>query len=132
EHGSGSVVGLAPTAKAAEVLAGSLGIATENTAKWLTEHAHNTDRRQRLRPLLDQAAAATAAGRHRDAARAMASAAALREQIRRWELRPGQLLVIDEASMSGTLALDQLTTQARAAGAKVLLVGDWAQLSAVE
>jgi conjugative relaxase-like TrwC/TraI family protein len=132
EHGSGSVVGLAPTAKAAEVLADSLGIATENTAKWLTERAHNTDRRQRLRQLLDQATAATSAGRHRDAARATASAAALREQIRRWELRPGQLLVIDEASMSGTLALDQLATQARAAGAKVLLVGDWAQLSAVE
>jgi conjugative relaxase-like TrwC/TraI family protein len=132
EHGSGSVVGLAPTAKAAEVLADSLGIATENTAKWLTEHATNTDRRQRLRQLLDQATAARAAGRHRDAARATASAAALREQIRRWELRPGQLLVIDEASMSGTLALDQLTVQARAAGAKVLLVGDWAQLSAVE
>jgi conjugative relaxase-like TrwC/TraI family protein len=132
EHGPGSVVGLAPTAKAAEVLADSLGIATENTAKWLTEHAHNTDRRQRLRQLLDQATTATAAGRHRDATRGTASAAALREQIRRWELRPGQLLVIDEASMSGTLALDQLTTQARAASAKILLVGDWAQLSAVE
>jgi hypothetical protein len=132
DHGSGSVVGLAPTAKAADVLADSLGIATENTAKWLTEHAHNTDRRQRLRELLDRATTARAAGRHRDAARALASAAALREQIRRWELRPGQLLVIDEASMSGTLALDRLTTQARTAGAKVLLIGDWAQLSAVE
>ena len=38
EHGPGSVVGLAPSAAAAEVLAGELGIATENTAKWLTEH----------------------------------------------------------------------------------------------
>jgi conjugative relaxase-like TrwC/TraI family protein len=132
QHGSGSVVGLAPTAKAAEVLADSLGIATENTAKWLTEHTHNTNRRQRLRELLDQATTARDAGRHRDATRAAASAAVLREQIRRWELRPGQLLIIDEASMSGTLALDRLTTQARAAGAKVLLVGDWAQLSAVE
>lgn len=131
-HGAGSVVGLAPTAKAADVLADSLGIATENTAKWLTEHTHNTERRRRLRQLLDQATSARTIGRHRDAARAMASAAALRGQIRRWELQPGQLLVIDEASMSGTLALDRLTTQARAAGAKVLLVGDWAQLSAVE
>jgi conjugative relaxase-like TrwC/TraI family protein len=131
-YGTGSVVGLAPTAKAAEVLGDSLGIATENTAKWLTEHATNADRRQRLRELLDRSAAATAGGRPRDAARAAASAAALREQIRRWELHPGQLLVIDEASMSGTLALDRLTTQAQAAGAKVLLVGDWAQLSAVE
>ncbi len=38
EHGPGSVIGLAPSAAAAEVLAGELGIATENTAKWLTEH----------------------------------------------------------------------------------------------
>ncbi len=37
EHGPGSVVGLAPSAAAAEVLADELGIATENTAKWLTE-----------------------------------------------------------------------------------------------
>ena len=37
EHGPGSVLGLAPSAAAAEVLADELGIATENTAKWLTE-----------------------------------------------------------------------------------------------
>lgn len=35
--GAGSVVGLAPSAAAAEVLADELGIDTENTAKWLTE-----------------------------------------------------------------------------------------------
>ena len=37
EHGPGSVIGLAPSAAAAEVLAGELGIDTDNTAKWLTE-----------------------------------------------------------------------------------------------
>ena len=40
EHGSGSVIGLAPSATAADVLAGDLGIPTENTAKWLYEHDH--------------------------------------------------------------------------------------------
>ncbi|MBL8932748.1 MAG: AAA family ATPase [Kineosporiaceae bacterium] len=34
-HGHGSVIGLAPSAAAAEVLAASLGIRCENTAKWL-------------------------------------------------------------------------------------------------
>ncbi|WP_167131877.1 MobF family relaxase [Paramicrobacterium chengjingii] len=34
EHGTQSVVGLAPSAVAAQVLADDLGIATENTAKW--------------------------------------------------------------------------------------------------
>jgi hypothetical protein len=132
EHGTGSVIGLAPTAKAAEILAQTLGGATENTAKWLTEQTRNPDRRTRLRQLMGTAAAAQASGNRRRATAATAKAAALRAQIRRWELRPGQLLIIDEASMCGTLALDRLTTQARAAGAKVLLAGDWAQLSAVE
>ena len=38
EHGAGSVVGLAPSATAAHVLADDLGIATENTAKWWQNH----------------------------------------------------------------------------------------------
>ena len=37
EHGAGSVIGLAPSAVAAQVLA-DLGIATENTAKWWQNH----------------------------------------------------------------------------------------------
>lgn len=132
QHGPGLVVGLAPTAKAAELLADTLGIGTENTAKWLTEHALNTDRRQRLRALLDRASTARHRGNRHASATATVSAVRLREQISAWELHPGQLLIVDEASMSGTLALDKLTRQAEAAGAKVLLVGDWAQLSAVE
>jgi hypothetical protein len=47
-------------------------------------------------------------------------------------MRPGQLVVVDEASLAGTMTLDALTGQATAAGAKVLLVGDHAQLSAVD
>ena len=37
QYGRGSVVGLAPSAAAAEVLADAVGVPTENTAKWLTE-----------------------------------------------------------------------------------------------
>jgi hypothetical protein len=44
EHGPGSVIGLAPSAAAAEVLADELSIDTENTAKWLTEHRQGPDR----------------------------------------------------------------------------------------
>ena len=50
----------------------------------------------------------------------------------RFQLRPGQLLIVDEASLAGTLTLDQLATQASAAGAKLLLVGDHRQLSSVD
>jgi ATP-dependent exoDNAse (exonuclease V) alpha subunit len=41
EHGKGSVVGLAPSAVAAQVLAEDLGISTENTAKWLHDIRSN-------------------------------------------------------------------------------------------
>lgn len=91
EHGPGSVVGLAPSAVAAEVLAGDLGIATENTAKWLQEHRQNGT-----------------------------------------TFTAGQLVIVDEASLAGTFTLDTITHLAEEAGAKALLVGDWAQLQSVE
>lgn len=50
----------------------------------------------------------------------------------RWDLRPGQLVIVDEASLAGTFALDRITAHAAEAGAKVLLVGDHAQLQAVD
>ncbi|OUZ07047.1 conjugal transfer protein [Aeromicrobium sp. PE09-221] len=91
EHGAGSVVGLAPSAVAAQVLADDLGIATENTAKWWTNHlVHGTD------------------------------------------FEAGQLVIIDEASLAGTLSLNRITHLAERAGAKVLLVGDYAQLQSVD
>jgi conjugative relaxase-like TrwC/TraI family protein len=91
EHGIGSVMGLAPSATAAAVLGEDLGIATENTAKWLADH--------------DRGLAA---------------------------FRPRQPVILDEASLCGTFTLDRITTLVAEAGAKVLLVGDWAQLQAVE
>ncbi|MCI2264858.1 MobF family relaxase [Sediminivirga luteola] len=91
EHGKGSVVGLAPSAVAAQVLADDLGIRCENTAKWWQNHlVHGED------------------------------------------FRAGQLVIIDEASLAGTLSLDRITHLAERAGAKVLLVGDFAQLQSVD
>jgi len=87
EHGPGSVVGLAPSAVAAQVLADDLGIQTENTAKWWEVHERT---------------GAT--------------------------FQAGQLVIVDEASLAGTLSLDRITALATEAGAKVLLVGDYAQL----
>lgn len=49
-----------------------------------------------------------------------------------WAMRAGQLVIIDEASLTGTLTLDNLRVQAEQVGAKLLLVGDHAQLSAVQ
>lgn len=46
--------------------------------------------------------------------------------------RKGQLVIINEASPAGTLSLDRITHLAQTAGAKVLLVGDYAQLQSVD
>ncbi|WP_254774012.1 MobF family relaxase [Microbacterium sp. cf046] len=90
-YGQGSVVGLAPSAGAAHVLAEDLGIPTENTAKWWTNHLIHGE-----------------------------------------TFAVGQLVIIDEASLAGTLSLDRISACAADAGAKVLLVGDQAQLQAVD
>jgi conjugative relaxase-like TrwC/TraI family protein len=47
-------------------------------------------------------------------------------------LQPGDLVLVDEAGMAGTLRLEWLTRYARERGAVVRLLGDPAQLSAVE
>ena len=94
-HGQGTVKGLAPTAKAAAVLAESLHIDTENTAKWLYGLATGDDPNT-------------------------------------YRLTAGELLIVDEASLAGSTALHRLQQQCEQAGAKLLLVGDWAQLGAVD
>ncbi|WP_415853405.1 MobF family relaxase [Sinomonas sp. G460-2] len=91
ERGDGSVVGLAPSAAAAQVLADDLSIQTENTAKWWDTHERTGQSFSR-----------------------------------------GQLVIVDEASLAGTLSLDRITGLAAEAGAKVLLVGDYAQLQSVD
>lgn len=91
QHGNGSVIGLAPSATAAQALADDLGLACDNTAKWLYEYDHG-----------------------------------------RADLRAGQLVIIDEATLAGTTTLDRISGIAEAAEAKVLLVGDPHQLQSVE
>jgi len=88
---TGSVVGLAPSAAAAHVLAEDLGIPTENLAKWWQNHLVHGE-----------------------------------------TFHAGQLVIVDEASLAGTLSLDRITALAASAGAKVLLVGDYAQLHSVD
>lgn len=91
QHGPGSVVGLAPSENAAQVLGEELGIETENTARWWQMHLlHGTT------------------------------------------FDKDQLVILDEASLAGTGSLDRITGLAEQVGAKVLLVGDWSQLQAVD
>jgi hypothetical protein len=126
-HGLGSVKGLAPSASAAANLAEELGIPTENTAKWLSEAGREAEQLgevSRLRALAPQLPATASQAVTRRAAE-------LEAEVRRWQLAASDLLLVDEASLAGTFALDRLVAQARDAGAKVLLVGDPAQQGAV-
>ncbi|CAN5493614.1 hypothetical protein BH23ACT9_BH23ACT9_25520 [soil metagenome] len=90
-YGTGSVVALAPSAAAAEVLGADLDVTAETCAKWLHDH-----------------------------------------QTGRTRLTAGQMVILDEASLAGTHTLHHIAEAATVAGAKVLLVGDPAQLAAVD
>jgi conjugative relaxase-like TrwC/TraI family protein len=130
EHGPGSVLGLAPSAAAAEVLAAELGIDTENTAKWLYEHHQEPERQGKIAQLRRVVVDPRTSPLRRSALRSQV--ASLEAEVAAWRLSAGQLVIVDEASLAGTFALDELVTAAIKVGAKVLLVGDGAQLSSVE
>ncbi|WP_308121799.1 ATP-dependent DNA helicase [Actinotalea ferrariae] len=133
-HGRGSVLGLAPSSSAAAQLATALGITCENTAKWLHESSGPaaSTRAALLADLHTIRATALTEG---DQARARTADSAIRTlsaQVDSWTMREGQLVIVDEASLASTASLDAVVAQAVSAGAKVLLVGDGAQLSAVD
>ena len=144
EYGKGTVVGLAPSAVAAAVLGEEIDAATDNVSKWLYESVGDgAARRARRVHKLETTTASlqpglprlTAATRHRRQTQLSAARARLAAQYAeqgKYQLRPGQLLIVDEASMVGTAALAELGRQAEAVDAKVLLVGDPAQLEAVD
>jgi conjugative relaxase-like TrwC/TraI family protein len=131
EHGAGSVTGLAPSAAAAEVLADDMGIDTDNLAKWLYEHRQHGQRTRELGDLREKARLIALAGRVPNA-RLHEGIRRREEALARWTLRSGQLVVVDEASLASTFALDELMSAALDAQAKVVLVGDGAQLSSVD
>lgn len=128
--GSQSVLGLAPSAAAAEVLADSLTFDTDNTAKFLTELARLDDMNAMYKQANEALASGTLSEKNRANMREVIDG--VNDWRRKWMPRKNQLIIIDESSMVGTLAMETVTAAANAAGAKVLLVGDWAQLSAVD
>jgi conjugative relaxase-like TrwC/TraI family protein len=131
QHGAGSVIGLAPSAAAAEVLGEDMGIDTDNLAKWLYEHRQHGQRVRELRELREKTRLGALA-RRRPSPRLLEGIRRREEALAHWTLRAGQLVVVDEASLASTFALDELMSAALDARAKVVLVGDGAQLSSVD
>jgi conjugative relaxase-like TrwC/TraI family protein len=96
-----TVLGLAPSARAAAELCRATGGTADTVAKWLHDQHRPTMHRS----------AATPTGRRLDAR---------------------TVVIVDEASMCSTHDLDRITTAAEIAHAKVVPVGDPAQIGVVE
>ncbi len=107
QHGR-KLVPLATSAAAAGVLGRELGVDTENVHKFIHEWT---------------------GGPFAARLRAGSSVPA---RVRPFVLRPGDVVLVDEAGMAGTLLLDQLVQVAASKGAVVRLLGDHRQLPAVE
>ncbi|MEV6404142.1 MobF family relaxase [Streptomyces bobili] len=99
-EGGGRLIALAPSSRAAKVLADDVGCTAHTIHGWL-------DVRSR-------------------------AAAEDKEPSEAYTLGPGDVVVVDEAGMAGTLRLARVVAEAEAAGAVVRLIGDPAQLAAVE
>ncbi|GLW58574.1 MobF family relaxase [Kitasatospora phosalacinea] len=102
------VVPLATSAASAAVLAKDLKQPAENLHKFIWEHTGGTW------------AAQLSSGQNVPLNRAG------------FVLSPGDVVLVDEAGMAGTLNLDRLTRIAAERGASVRLLGDYRQLSSVE
>ena len=102
------LIALAPSARAAAVLGQQVRVPATTIAKLL--HAH------------DQAA-------EKAADQAAGTGFAVPDELR---LRPGDVVLVDEAGMAGTPTLGRLLTLARDCGALLRLLGDPMQLGAVE
>jgi conjugative relaxase-like TrwC/TraI family protein len=129
-HGIGSVVGLAPSATAARALAESLEVPCETTAKWLHESTGDGATARALR--YADAVARKASRDYREQRAANEEHWRLRAEQDQWRFSPGQLVIVDEASLADTRTLAAIVEQARTATAKVLLVGDHLQRGSVD
>lgn len=129
EFGAGSVVALAPAAASADVLGRELGLAAEIVAKWPYESvgqgaAHRAERFHDLD--------AVASGKPWQRLRTAQRMADLAMRQDHWSFKPNQLVIVDEASMVSTVQLAALVHQVQDAGAKIVIVGDPAQLDAID
>lgn len=102
------VIPLATSSASAAVLANQLGVPAENLHKFLYEH-------------LD--------GFHTDRLR---SGSRIPSRLQHLDVRPGDVILVDEAGLAGTPNLERLLTVAREHQARIVLLGDYRQLGAIE
>jgi len=108
EDSGSRVIALATSAAAAAVLGEELGVKAENLHKFLWEHTRGP------------------------AADALKTGRAIPGERAGFRVNTGDVILLDEAGMAGTLNLDRLVNIAAEHGATVRLLGDHRQLGAVE
>ncbi len=128
----GGVVGLAPSASAAATLSQALGARCETTAKWIYESVGDGASQRTVRCARAMAVRGDPQRRPLGAHRRRQRGYQLAAEQDTWRFHPGQLVIVDEASMADTRTLAALVEQAGAAQAKVLLVGDHLQRGSVD
>ncbi|HEV2347019.1 MAG TPA: MobF family relaxase [Actinocrinis sp.] len=102
------VIPLATSSASAAVLARQLGVPAENLHKFVYEH-------------LD--------GYHADRLR---SGSRVPVALQHLQVRAGDVILVDEAGLAGTPNLDRLLTIAREHQTRIVLLGDYRQLGAIE
>lgn len=112
--GGGRLIPLAPSARAAQVMEDDLGITAYTLHGWLAQRDQLTEGSIVHRVLK----------RRRSKRRKPIS--------QEYTLRPGDVIVVDEAGMAGTRHLARVVAEAESAGALVRLIGDPAQLGSIE
>ena len=102
------VIALGASAASAAVLGEELGVSAQNLHKFLWEYTHG--------PVAD----------------ALHTGGPIPPDRAQFQVGPGDVILLDEAGMAGTLNLDRLVKLAAHHGATVRLLGDHRQLGAVE
>jgi hypothetical protein len=102
------VIALGTSAASSAVLGEELGVKAENLYKFLWEHTHGP------------------------AADALRTGQPISAECAEFRIGTGDVILLDEAGMAGTLNLDRLVALAAERGATVRLLGDHRQLGAVE
>jgi conjugative relaxase-like TrwC/TraI family protein len=127
------VFGLAVAERARQVLAEEGITRGANVEKWLIKHRAAVPQLRRDRELIEALGPKVDAGTATAKQLAAYGQAAMRiEELSEYELRDGDMVIIDEGSMVGDTDLDQIREAAARAGARVVIAGDDRQLSAVE
>ena len=111
EHGAGSVLGLAPSPPRPRCWPANSASTPRTPPSGSHEHRREAERLGKIRELHTALRSLPNVSRARTPLRQRITAA--EDELARWRLRADQLVIVDEASLAGTFALDELV---RAAG----------------